>query len=431
MTQLEADSSPVRTSQRNLRWRSRAAAPGADGTVATSAQREDWLANLIFIGLLVSVIFLQKVALPGNIELVLGTAWALLGGAALFFRIGIDVGRFLLFGIFSMFVIGSQFLLGVAFSQNSLMVGLAITALLCFKIYVRSATYVAMMRTFVKVMLGIAVIVGLQHAIQFTVGASKWPNLNNVIPLSLQYHTYNYMQKIKWGGLYYKPNGIFFLETSVLSQFLALGVLVEFLFFRRPWALAILIAAELGTMGGTGLMLLLCVSPLLLPRLGPRTLAAAVPAGAVVVVIAIASGWLNNVIMRMGTFSHGGSSANQRFVQPVLYLLNLGSIGIDALRGIGAGNIPQTSDTVWWPVTKVSAEYGVPAAIALYAYVCYSLFKGAASRALALGCLVQYSILNGSYAMPVFMATSAMLVTLFHVRPEELADLQRDMRSKL
>jgi hypothetical protein len=79
-------------------------------------------------------------------------------------------------------------------------------------------------------------------------------------------------------------------------------------------------------------------------------------------------------------------------------------------------------------VTKVSTEYGVPAAVALYVYVVYALFKGTASRALAFGCLVQYSILNGSYAMPLFMATCAMLCTLFHLRPDELAQLKQDMR---
>lgn len=428
MTQLDADSPPVRAPPRNPRWRTRGQ---ASAVVGPAAQREDWLATLIFLGLLVSVIFLQKIAIPGNIELALPVAWGLLGGAAIFFRIGIDVGRFALFGIYAAFIISSQFLLGVQFSQNSLMVGLAISALLCFKIYVRSATYLWMMRTFVTVMLVIAVIVGLQHLIQYTVGASKWPNLNNIIPVSLQYHTYNYMQKIKWGGLYYKPNGVFFLETSILSQYLALGVLAEFIFFRRAWALAILVAAELATLGGTGLMLLLVVAPFLIPRLGPRTLAAAVPAAAVVAAIAVSSGWLANVSMRMGTFSQGGSSANQRFVQPVLYLDNLGSIGIDALRGIGAGNIPQVTDTVWWPVTKVSAEYGVPAAIALYVYIVYSLFKGTVSRVLALGCLIQYSILNGSYAMPLFMTTCAMLCTLFQVRPDELAQLKLQLRTKL
>jgi len=430
MIQLDADSPQVRSSPRRPRWRDRAPAPVTGETAEVSARREDWLANVIFLGLLTSIIFLQKVAIPGNIELVLPVAWALLGGSAIFFRIGIDVGRFVLFGIFSALVIGSQFLLGYAFSQNSLMIGLAITALLCFKIYVRSATYIGMMRTFVKVMLAIAVIVGLQHAIQYTIGASHWPNLNAVIPVGLQYHTYNYMQKIVWGGLYYKPNGIFFLETSVLSQYLALGFLVEFIFFRRAWALAILLGAEIGTMGGTGLMLLLWVAPFLLPRLGPKALAAAIPAGAVVVAVAIASGWMANVSMRMGTFGQGGSSANQRFVQPLVYFTKLSSIGPDAMKGIGAGNIPQVTDTVWWPATKVSAEYGVPAAIALYIFLCYSLFKGTTSRVLALGCLVQYSILNGSYAMPLFAATCAILCTLFHVRPDELAQLKHELKTK-
>lgn len=430
MNQLDAGSPPIPAPKRNPRWRSRALASRVNETAEGAALREDWLAFAIFIGLLVSIIFLQKVAIPGNIELVLPVAWGLLGGSALFFRIGIDVGRFLLFGIFSAFVIGSQFLLGYAFSQNSLMIGLAITALLCFKIYVRSETYLAMMRTFVKAMLVVAFAVGFQQASQYTVGPHVWPNLDKIIPVSLQYHTYNYLQHVVWGSPYYKPNGIFFLETSVLSQYLALGILVEFIFFRRAWVLAILLGAEIGTMGGTGLMLLLWVAPFLIPRLGPRALAAAIPAAGVVVAVAIASGWMANVSMRMGTFGQGGSSANQRFVQPLLYFTKLSDIGADALRGIGAGNIPQVTDTVWWPATKVSAEYGVPAAIALYVYLVYSLFKGTTSRVLAFGCLVQYSILNGSYAMPVFMATTAMLCTLFHVRPEELGPLRRQIRSK-
>lgn len=428
MTQLDADSPPVRSPPpRPRRWGGGRSLQ-TKVAVASSAQQEDRLAITIFIGLLISIIFLQKVAIPGNIEFVLPAAYAMLGISAVFFRIGIDVGRFVLFGVYSVFVIGSQFLLGYAFSQNSLMVGLAITALLCFKIYVRRETYLWMMRTFVNVSLFLAFVVGFQQISQHVIGAWVWPNLDKIIPVSLQYHSYNYLQYVEWGSPFLKPNGIFFLETSVLSQYLALGVLVEFLFFRRYWVLGILAGAELASMGGTGLMLLLWVAPCLLPRLGPKTIAIAVPACAVLAAIVVSSGYINNIALRISTFSTGGSSANQRFVQPLLYLANLSSIGDDAMKGIGAGNIPQTTDVVWWPVTKVSTEYGVPAAVALYVYVVYALFKGTASRALAFGCLVQYSILNGSYAMPLFMATCAMLCTLFHLRPDELAQLKQDMR---
>jgi hypothetical protein len=432
MSRLDAESTG-RGMQRSLsprRW----AGAGADAKTKTSAApmlSADRLAYLMFVGLLVGVIFLQKVALPGNIELILAIAWGLIVASAVFARIGVDVGRFLLFGVFASFVIGSSFLQETNFSRNSLLVGLAIQSLLVFKVYVRAETYLSMMRTFIKVMLLVSAIVGMQHVIQFTIGVKYWPNLNAVIPVPLQFHTYNYLQPISWGAAHYKPNGVFFLETSVLSQFIALALVAEFVFFRRIWALLILMGAEVASMGGTGLMLLLFVIPFLVPKFGPRTLAAAVPAAVVVLALALSSGWAANVSTRMNTFSVSGSSANSRFVQPALYLLHTINNGVYALTGIGAGNIPQNTDTVWWTVTKVSAEYGVLAAIALYIYLIYSMFKGAASRALAMGCLTQYSILCSSYAVPLFPITCMMLCTLFHVRADELAQMKRDLRARL
>jgi len=346
--------------------------------------------------------------------------------AAVFFRFGIDPGRLMLFAVFAVFAIGSQFLQSGPFSGPSLVVGIAIHALYCFRFHVTPETHRQLMRWYSNAIVLVCWIVAAQQLIQHTIGYQYWPNMNAWLPDNMEFNYYNYMAAMAWKSSIYRPNGVFFLEPSVLSQFIALGIVVEFVFFRRALILAFMAASLIACFSGTGLLLLLIVSPLLVFKLGQRGLFMVAPLLAGVVAVAVRLGWLDVVQTRMSTLHMQGRSANDRFIQPALYLRDLFRSGLDALIGIGAGNIRQDQDYVWWPVTKVSVEYGVPTAIVLYTFLIFSLFKGAPSRTLALGCLTMYSILNASYAVPLYSVAAVMLCTMFRIHPKSGAPIKAD-----
>ena len=74
------------------------------------------------------------------------------------------------------------------------------------------------------------------------------------MPERIVYLHYNYIQPIHWGSPWMKPNAVFFLETSHISQFIAMAIIIELSCFFRVRYLAFLGAALMTTFGGTGML---------------------------------------------------------------------------------------------------------------------------------------------------------------------------------
>jgi hypothetical protein len=147
----------------------------------------------------------------------------------------------------------------------------------------------------------------------------------------------------------FRANGIFLEEPSFLSQFTALGILIEVLEFRRLRYLLTLSIGFLLSYSGTGLLLLL----VFLPLAGLRHDRAALPA-LLVVIFALglfATGIIDSSAFtsRVNEFHSERSSAFARFVSP--FYLAAQQFDMEALQALLLGSGPGTG--------KVFATTGV------------------------------------------------------------------------
>ena len=139
---------------------------------------------------------------------------------------------------------------------------------------------------------------------------------------------------------HFKCTGIFLAEPSSLSQFTALGILIEVLEFRRRRYLLVLALGFLLSYSGTGLMLLL----LFLPLAGLHHDRAASPA-LLVVIFALglfATGIIDVSLFtsRANEFQSRGSSGFSRFVAP--FYLAAEHFDFEALQALLLGSGPGT-----------------------------------------------------------------------------------------
>jgi hypothetical protein len=160
-------------------------------------------------------------------------------------------------------------------------------------------------------------------------------------------HFYGLIPDFLWGpfqaeeGTHFRGTGIFLTEPSSLSQFTALGILIEVLEFRRLRYLLILALGFLLSYSGTGLMLLL----LFLPLAGLRRDGAASPALLVVIFTLglFATGIIDVSLFtsRANEFQSRGTSGFSRFVAP--FYLAAEHFDFEALQTLLLGSGPGTA----------------------------------------------------------------------------------------
>ena len=126
------------------------------------------------------------------------------------------------------------------------------------------------------------------------------------MPERIVYLHYNYIQPIHWGSPWMKPNAIFFLETSHISQFIAMAIVIELTCFFRLRYLAFFGAALLSTFGGTGMLTLLASLPFVLGRVPKGVILAGILLLPVFYLGADAIGLLDNVKNRSTELSARG-----------------------------------------------------------------------------------------------------------------------------
>lgn len=370
----------------------------------------------VFAAIALGVTLLQKIGygtapdgiVPAIVPLVLA---AMIAGLA-FARPVFDTGRVWLYFLF---VIVSG-LTTTLFAANYSLKSFALFAILYLPLVVAfrvsDATYRRCMDFFSTLMVAMVGIVFVQHLVQLGVGWQYWPNLDTLLPPSLLIPHFNYVQPIVWGMNYMKPNGIFFLEVSFLSQFIALALGIELVIFRRWWRIALFTTAVFITFAGTGLLLLLLTAPVLIGRVSIRNMLIAIAGFAIVGWLAWWLGWVDLVAHRFDEFSRSGASANMRFVEPYNRLVEFASDPNSLYRGIGAGQIEKALNFQWWPITKAILEYGIVPGILFYAFFLYTLFNRAPRLRIAYMLAVWFSF-EGALLTAVNPVTCMLLSTMF------------------
>ena len=222
-----------------------------------------------------------------------------------------------------------------------------------------------------------------------------------------------------------KSNGLFLIEPSVFSQFMAVGLMVEILTARRALYFALFTAGLLLSFSGTGWIVLASFFLFAGLRLGPRFLKAALVSACaigigVAVMALLAPDFATALSARLGEVSQPGTSGHMRFVTPFWLMSDVLAREPSALfAGIGAGvseklSLPYTFD-VNTPV-KVFLEFGLPLLLA-YLALFWRAERTANQGALFVPCMMLFLFTGGYQQFPPVLFPVLLLLATARLAP--------------
>lgn len=264
----------------------------------------------------------------------------------------------------------------------------------------------------------------VQFVIQFA-GVQIF-QFTGLLPERILYETgYNLQIPVGIGTLY-KANGFFLIEPSVFSQFMAIGLIIEALSFRRMPFLVLFVTGLLLSFSGTGWIVLLGFAVTATLSLGKR--GAVIGLGALLILgtlLGALAALLPEVAAvfseRAHEFQTPGTSAQLRFITPFWVLQDvMAREPTGWLVGIGAGAAERITLPYLFNVNtpiKILMEYGLPA---LVAYV--SLYiVGQRTRtqgALVVPALLLIFITGGYQQFPPVLFPVLLLIGVARLRPD-------------
>lgn len=375
--------------------------------------------------LALSAIFLQKLGLTSatgssigiDVFILLGTLfWIFLDG-----RVVLVPGRAILFAALlasvAIALIGESFLgIGIT-SLPAVAIFLLIYSSLIFRVDVSLATALRCFSIFQGGMLVIAVIVIAQQAAQLSIGNQYWPNLNNLLPSGILIAGYAYIRPYAWHSLFLTPNGVFFLEPSIVSEYLAIAFAVELIWYRKAWRLALLAAGLITCMAGTGIAALALVSPLLVAKFNRRLLKWTISFGLPLLLTASLVGTFSHLSDRTAELSSSKSSGYARLVLPFDDTMALVGDPSFLITGDGPGSSPKGHNQVQWPANKLIYEYGLLTAVIFHIFLLWAVLGSPVSRTLALVVLIPHLFFGGGIVGHTSLMALVMFGSLFRLVP--------------
>jgi hypothetical protein len=316
----------------------------------------------------------------------------------------------------------------VDYSPPALLLFITILSMYVFVIPITSEQYRRLMQNFVVMGMIASGLVWVDWVTQLA--HLGMPNVETFVPKLFLYREYNYLKQMWWGALKFAPNGVVFLEPSHVSQFIGMALIVEAALFQRVKRMVFLAISLLASFGGTGLLLCVICSPLLLFRLKPVVIFAGLVALPAVLVVALQLGALDNIAKRSGEIGGKNASATIRFVLPIEAATGALTGPTDAfLGGKGPGTMPKglsaTASFAWAPYAKLIVEYGFPIFVLWIGFLLYCNFPRGIPAVIGLAGFTQFFLLNGSLGVPLNTFYCLLLAgSYLIVRPS--ADLQSE-----
>lgn len=391
----------------------------ADAAPRTRASDMDFIVKVFTIEMAV-VVVTQKIAVPIGGAATSQVALALLIHAGVLVLLAlrgvlrIANHSLLLFLGFTAVAGFSAVVLGNPnYSAASLLLLIIISAFYVFRVHLDWEHYLKWLANFQLIAVAAAGLLFFNWATQF-VGLGLI-DLNSIVPRRLLYLHYNYIQPIHWGSPWMKPNAVFFLETSHISQFIAMAIVIELTCFFRIRYLAFFGAALLCSFGGTGMMTLALTAPFLLGRVPKGLLLAGILALPIAYMGASAIGLTSNIESRIGEFGARGTSGEMRFSRPAEAVVDaMFGDETDLIIGKGAGAMPKGQSAkganfAWAPYSKVFVEYGIVAFICWALLILTTMFGHGVPFAISWVVFVQYQFMNGSLNVPLHTIYAMLL----------------------
>lgn len=365
-----------------------------------------------------SIVFLQKLAIhigTGEMQLVLPIYYVgllILAGNA---KLHLDILRFISFAAFVVAAVAGHVALVSTFSLPSLLLVLFIFLPACFYCRVPWSVYSECLRFFNTCVMVLCLITIQQVVLQYTVGNQYWINLDLIIPETLQFTGYNYLQPTHWNSPNLKPNGIFALEVSMIAQACALAIVIELLYLHRPLFLAIYSITTLITLAGSGMLIFLFCIPVILIRLSPKMLAICVMILVAGVLTAVAIDWTGQVGARLSEFWTPGTSGYFRFTIPLMLFAEQ-IVDPDFLfSGNGAGTTIKGTPYLLLPFSKILSEYGLLTLITFYIFLSILLFVRSPAPAISYTLFVYYNLAGSTLGMPMCGLQLLVLAAFFRI----------------
>lgn len=382
--------------------------------------------KLVMSGLIVAMVFLPKLAFnigDGSIGINVIILWC--GISFLFLRnaLSLDVSvLFLLLMFFSASLFGMIFV-DVPFRITSTAILAALYVPFIFRVQLVDTEYRRIINVFQASMTIVSVIVIGQQIVQYTIGADHWLNLDDIIPKELQYPGFAYLRPYAWNSPYLEPNGIFFLEPSNLSYYLAIATVFELIEFRRNFRIILFVTAMFACLAGTGPVVLFLTAPFWILKTSRNIRIGIALLFIPCVAVALNGGWFDSVLTRSDELSRDNSSGYARVVMPLKAIAEQATEPAHWFSGNGPGTSVRGSDLVQWPFSKLLNEYGLLAAIAFHIFISTAVFAGAPSLICCLVILIPYLFFGGGFVshatvMPLLLLGS--LPRLIAVAPYRL-----------
>lgn len=257
---------------------------------------------------------------------------------------------------------------------------------------------------FFQICMVLAAIVGIFHFIsQYYLGYFPDPfsRYSGLFVVS----TYNYKIPLKHGSNIYKANGLFFLEPSFFSKWLAVAILIELYVFRNYKRLVLFSSALLITFSGTGLLILIIGFIPIIFSLRFNILLSISSIFLILITTFNYLGYLELLLQRLQEFSNPHSSAYIRFIAPYIgYFDYIKSDLLGLLIGEGAGSVDdrlaEASSRIFKAhpsfFIKALFEYGI-FGISIIFYVIMLFFDNSKYLVISFCLFIMYSILGTGF----------------------------------
>lgn len=399
--------------------------PQAKSSMAPRETAEARFVRRCLVVALFSSIFLQRFGLPAGddsialnliITLVVFLVLALRGSFTL------DPFRTALFFVLATIVALSTAMNAGMASAPSMVLMLIIYAPFAFSLREPEGVLEGCVRAFQRMVLICAICGIVQYASQFFINSADLFTFRNFVPKEFLLPNFNTANPLTWDSPYFKSNGFFLLEPSTFSQYLAIAVVLELLFYGVTLRLMVYFTALPTSYSGTGLILLLFILPWLMLH---RRAYGIVVAGLVVAVLAVATGSLWNadaMFNRVNEFQSSNSSANARFIAGAWLIGQfLLSSARDLIFGLGPGSYAQYAklvpyeahDPAW---AKVLFEYGLLGTAVFWTFFIVSVFRGSPSGWISAAMLIGFLTFGGMLLDPRLQ----ILILIFCVLPKRI-----------
>lgn len=359
---------------------------------------------------LFALVYLQRLAVPvGGMAISLplvATAGALAALAATR-RLTFSRTRLVLFAVMGASAALAQALAAGAVSAASLAYLLALYLVYTVRLETGAAERAAIWRGFSALMLVPALLVFAQYGWQLRAGPGSGLGLEGLFPQRLLLPGYVYQSSSEAWRTWDRPNGVFFLEPSFCSAFLALAFLNEALWLRR-WPLAALFLAALLLCSGVTGILMAAVALCWELRRSPAAVVAG--AGLVALALPVVGGGEMAAVGRLAELASPGSSGYDRLVLPLASFYRIVGDAGGWVAGHGAGQITADFGNAW-PLVKLTYEYGLPTAAAWLALFVAAIW-GRDRAGLRIAVFLVFQFTGGYLLSPIMVLFVALSCTM-------------------